>query len=131
MSLDTALSAGRMAAESRMLSTAIIRRKTGAMVVGPDGLEVPGWTSSTPVPCRIGGMSRGQSGSRTLSVGGTEFQVATRIAHLPHGTDLRDNDLIAVTGESAGVYRVVEADPADQQTALRVPVVAAEPPKEW
>jgi hypothetical protein len=56
-----------------------------------------------------------------------------RVAHLPHSTVLRDGDLIEITaGELAGsVWHVVEADAADQQTARRVPVIAAEHPEEW
>jgi hypothetical protein len=52
---------------------------------------------------------------------------------LPHDTVLRDGDLIEVTaGELTGsVWHVVEADAADQQTARRVPVIAAEHPEEW
>lgn len=116
-----------------MLSRAIIRRKTGNMTTDARGLEVPEWATVYPdLPCRIAGMARSQSPSRTLDIGGVQVQVAVRTAHLPHDTtDLRDGDLLEVSGESAGVYQIVEADPADQQTARRVPVVAATRPEEW
>lgn len=132
MSLDAALSAGRMAAESRMLSRVTIRRKVGT-TTDSRGLKVPEWvTVYTDLPCRIAGMARSQSPSRTLDIGGVQVQVSIRTAHLPHDTtDLRDGDLLDVSGESAGVYQIVESDPADQQTARRVPVVATERPQEW
>jgi hypothetical protein len=124
----------RADAESRMLSRATVRRKTGATTTDADGFEVPAWSSPyTGIPCRIAGMARSQSPSRSLNVGGAEVQVAVRVAHLPHSTVLRDGDLIEITaGELAGsVWHVLEADAADQQTARRVPVIAAEHPEEW
>jgi hypothetical protein len=118
-----------------MLSRGTILRKTGGTTTTPDGLEVPQWdTIYTDLPCRIAGMARSQSPSRTLNIGGVEVQVATRTAHFPHDTaDLRDGDLIDVTsGETSGtVWQVVEADAADQQTARRVPVIAVKRPEEW
>jgi hypothetical protein len=129
-----ALSAGRHAAESRMLSAATVHRKTGATTTDTRGLEVPGWDEVyEDRPCRIAGMARSQSPSRTVNIGGAEVQVATRTAHFPHDTDLRDGDLIEITaGELIGsVWRVVEADAADQQTARRVPVIATDRPEEW
>jgi hypothetical protein len=117
-----------------MLSRATVRRKTGATTTDADGFEVPAWSSAyTNIPCRIAGMARSQSPSRSLNVGGVEVQVGVRVAHLPHATVLHDGDLIEVTaGELTGsVWHVVEADAADQQTARRVPVIAAEHPEEW
>ena len=78
-------------------------------------------------------MARSQSPSRTVNIGGAEAQVATRTAHFPHDTVLRDGDLIEITaGELVGsVWRVIESDAADQQTARRVPVIAVEHPEEW
>ena len=67
----------------------------------------------------------GNGGTRTVSVGGVEFQQATGVGHLPWDlTDLADGDLLEVTaGEWSGsVYRVVEAVKGDQKTARRVPV---------
>jgi hypothetical protein len=114
-------------------SKVTIRRKTGNMTTDSRGLQVPEWaTVYTDIPCRIAGMARSQSPSRTLDIGGVQVQVSVRTAHLPHDTtDLRDGDLLDVTGESAGVYQIVESDPADQQTARRVPVIAAQRPEEW
>ena len=130
MSLTGALAAGRRAAESRMLSRATVYRKTGAMTTDADGFEVPEWVVIyTDLPCRIASSTT----SRTVTIAdGVEVQVAQRVLHFPHDTtDLRDGDLVDVTGEASGVYRIVEADAADQQTARRVPVVATERPEEW
>jgi hypothetical protein len=76
-------------------------------------------------------MARSQSPSRTIDLGGVQVQVATRTAHFAHDTDLRDGDLIEITaGELVGsVWRIVESDAADQQTARRVPVIATERPR--
>lgn len=128
-----ALTELRIKAEARMTSRATIRRKTGATVTDARGLEVPEWVDVATVACRIAGMTRGQSPSKTLDIGGAQVQVATRVAHFPVGTDIHDGDLIDVlAGDVAGaVYRVIEAGAADQQTARRVPVIATERPKEW
>jgi hypothetical protein len=117
-----------------MLSTATVRRKTGATTTDVDGFEVPRWqVAYVSRPCRIAVMARSQSPSKTIDVGGAKVQVATRVAHFPHDTDLRDGDLIEVTaGELAGsVWLVIEGDAADQQTARRVPVEAVARPTEW
>jgi hypothetical protein len=117
-----------------MTSTATVRRKSGT-TTNADGFQVPGWVAVyTEIPCRIAGMARSQSPSKTVTIGGVSIQVSTRTAHFPHDTDdLRDGDLIEVTfGEVSGtVWRIVEADAAEQQTARRVPVVAADRPEEW
>lgn len=133
MSLPETLARGRAAALARMLSRATVRRKTGATTTDASGRKVPVWeVAHTDLPCRITGMTRGQSPSRTLDIGGAQVQVAIRTAHLPHDTtNLRDGDLLEVVGESAGVYQIVEADTSDQQTARRVPIVATQRPKEW
>lgn len=126
----------RTVAETRMTSTANIWRATGKM--GQDettGLEVPLWElTHAAVPFRLGGANQGTSGTRKVTVGGVELQLATRTANLPASTsNLLDGDLIDVTsGENAGtVWRIVEGDWADQQTARRLPIVATERPEEW
>lgn len=126
----------RAQAESRMLSRATIRRKTGR--AEPDestGLQVTVWeTIHADIPCRIAGMAANSSPYRTVNIAGASMEVAARVAHFPHDTTgLRDGDLIDVTaGETApSVWHIIEADAADQQTALRVPVIAAERPEEW
>lgn len=115
-----------------MTSRATVRRPSGA-AEGRFGATV--WADVlTDVPFRLAGSVRGGSGSRTVRIGETEVEVATRVAHFPADTaGLRDGDLIDVTaGECAGlVLRVVEASWTDQQTALRVPVVEDQRPAEW
>jgi hypothetical protein len=105
VSVESALAAGRRAAEARMLSRATVRRKTGATTTDADGFEVPAWSSPyTSIPCRIAGMARSQSPSRSLNVGGAEVQVSPcESPTFRTGTVLRDGDLIEITaGELAG-----------------------------
>lgn len=145
--LARALPELRSHAESRMGaanggSTVNVRRRTGEMTEAANGLEVPEWaTIHADMPCRIGGANAGSSGYRTTDIGnGVEIQAAVRVASFPTwiadrpvDPDLANGDLIKVTaGALAGrVYQIVEADPADQQTARRVPVIEAPRPEEW
>ena len=121
----------RQQAQARMTSRATVRRPTGRLTQDEgSGLEVTEWADVvTDSPFRIG---RGD-GTRTLTIGGVEVTLAVRTGHFPAGTDLADGDLIDVTeGENAGtVWRVVEGDWADQQTAYRVPIIATSRPEEW
>lgn len=131
--LDETLARGRAAAEARMRSTARVRRNNG-LTTGPDGWDVVAWLDVYTGPLRLAGADSGSSPSRTKTVGGVEYQAATRVAHFPHDTSvLRDGDVLEITeGESAGLFFVLlEVDPADQQTALRVPVEATQKPKDW
>lgn len=131
--IDAELPYLRAEAEARMLSTATVRR-SGAMVV-VDGIESPGWADVvTDVPFRLGGADRGGAGTRTVTIGETEVQLAVRTGSFPAGTTgLQDGDLIEITaGENAGlVLRIVEAAWQDQATARRVPVVEEQRPEEW
>jgi hypothetical protein len=114
-------------------SDVIVRRRTGT-TKDADGFDVGVWTVVYTGPFRLGGANAGSSGTRTVTVGSTELQLAVRTGHFPHDTSgLADGDLIDVTaGENAGlVLRIVEATTADQQTALRLPVVQTQRPKEW
>lgn len=115
----------RAEAEARMTSRAIIHRE-GVATTDPDGFEVEGWgVIENNIPCRLSGSTAGASGTRTVTTGGVEVQVAVRVLNLPASTTtLQDNDLVELTeGEQAGRFlRIVEATGADQQTALRVPV---------
>lgn len=129
----------RELAESRMGatnggSTVAIMRPTGGTTTDLDGYEVPEWGAVyAALPFRIGG-AWGASPSRTVSAGGAEYQVGTRIGHAPASTDLlRDGDLIDVyEGENAGsTWQFVEIDWMDQATARRFPLVATTRPQEW
>lgn len=138
MTLQSAIEAElpflRAEAEARMTSTATVRRLSERVEQDEEtGLEVPVWDDIYTGPFRLGGSS-GAAGTRTVTIGGVEVQVATRVAHFPASTtDLTDGDLIDLTaGENAGlVLRIVEADWQDQATARRVPVVAVDRPEEW
>lgn len=140
MTLQDAISAElpllRVEAEARMLSRVTVHRNTGDTAQDEgSGLEVPVWaTVHTDIPFRLDGSSTGDGGSRTVTVGGVEYQQATGVGHLPHDTtDLADDDFIEVTaGEWTGsVYRIIEATKKDQATARRVPVVEESRPGEW
>lgn len=115
-----------------MTSLCTIHRKTGSTVTVGD-FRVDGYAPThTDLPLRVGGANRGASGTRTESIGETDVQIATRIAHLPADTtDLRDGDLIEVTdGENAGaVLQITEATFQDQATARRVPVFEVQRPE--
>lgn len=131
----SALLAGRMAAEARMTSGATVYRKAGSDTQDETtGREGGVWEAvHLDLPFRLAGTYRGDSSSRTVTVGGVEVQVAIRTGHFPHDTeDLMDGDLVQVTaGDSAGSWlSIVEADFQDQATARRVPLVAVTPPEE-
>lgn len=129
---EAAVSAGRQWAEARMLSTAGVMRKTGDMTTGPDGFEVPEWaTVHAALPFRLdSGNENGQS--RGVNVGGLTFEDATGVGHVPWDTtDLQDGDLLDVTGETEGVWRVVAAIAYDQKTARRLPIEEVVRPEEW
>lgn len=127
------LGAMRARAESRMASTATIRRRTGTWTTVADR-KVPGWqVVESAVPMRLGGADRGASGSRTVATPGGDVETAVRVASFPHGKRYADGDFIDITaGENAGlVLRIVDATSKDQATAYRVPVVEERRPEEW
>ena len=128
--IDAALPELRAEARARMTSTATVRRKTGLMTQDEStGLEVPEWAAVYAGTMRFVGGS-----TRTVTIGGVEFQEATGRADFPHDTtDLADGDLVDITaGEWSGpVLRIVEAVKGDQRTARRVPVVEVARPEEW
>ena len=134
MSVGSILAHGRRSAESRMTSTVTARRLTGDTTTDADGYEIPEWAAThTDLSCRLTART-GAGQSRTISTPGGDVEIASRELHVPSGTtDIRDGDLFEITaGENVGtVWRVVEADGADQTTALRLPVVGAERPEEW
>lgn len=138
MSLNAAIEAElpglRAQAEARMTSTCTIKREGGSTVDGA-GFEVEGWTViHADLPLRLAGSERGGSGTRAVSSGGVDVQLAVRTAHVPATTTgLRDGDVIEVTeGENAGTFlRIIEAASQDQATALRLPVIEAQEPEGW
>lgn len=122
-------------AESRMgaantASDAAVLRFIGLAPPDSEGYEAEEWATVHTGPMRLAGAERGASTSRTITTPGGEVQLAVRIAHFPIGTTpFEDGDLIEITaGQNVGtLWRVVEGDRADQQTAYRVPVVAHNP----
>ena len=117
-----------------MTSRAIIRRP-GGTTKDVDGYDVPAWdVVDADCPGRLAGSPRGGAGSRLVTVGDVEVQLAVREWHMPAWKPaLADGDLIEVTvGENVGaVLRVVESSWQDQATARRVPVVETQRPEEW
>lgn len=132
MSLDSALMAGRRAAESRMTSTATIWREDPANPVVVNGLETPGWVAFLiTVPCWVDN-SGPSSGTRTITRGSVEVQVATRVLKVPHDTTgLRDGDVAEIRGGACDgrFFEVVEATVADQKKQQELPVVEIQKPE--
>lgn len=133
---ETYLPGLRQIAESRMSSRCAVMRKTGETT--PDeatGSDVPTWATVYPsAPFRLGGANQGSTGSRVVDVPGGELALALRVGHFPDDHRLlEDGDWVdVVEGESAGlVFRIVEASPKDQQTAMRVQLVEERRPEEW
>lgn len=128
------LARGRAAAEARMLSRGVVKRRSGT-TTNADGFKVPAWsTRHTDLPLRLAGAPQSGSGTRTVTRGGAEVQLAVRVASVPAATgDLRDGDIIEITaGENAGVFvEVVEAAWQDQATARRLPVIETAQPEGW
>lgn len=135
MSYASVLEAGRARAQSRMLSTATVRRKTGQMVKSENGYESPEWVIvATDTPMRLGGTAANSAPYKTETPNTSEINYAARIAHFPASlSGLRNDDLIEVTaGENAGtVWRVIAAAWQDQSTARRLPCEQVERPSEW
>lgn len=137
MDRAAAVELGRRAAEmfGDFPSAARVRRATGGYVLDAGGYEVPEWVDVlADTPCRIAGASRGAASSSTRDISGVEVETPNRTARFPHGTTgFADGDFIEVTyGDSSGlVFRIIEADQGDQQTAVRVPVEGVERPAEW
>lgn len=133
--LAAALPELRAQAESRMTSTVTVRHKTGRTVQDEtSGREVPEWVDVYTGRFRLGSIPQGSGPFRTIVAGGAEVQASVRVGHFPAGTTgLGDGDLIDITaGENAGtVWQITESDPADQQTALRLPIFSVQRPTEW
>lgn len=117
-----------------MTSRVRVRRSTGRTVQDEEtGREVPQWATVATVPFRLRGGRNGSVGTKAVTTGGVELQLATAEGHVPADTPVQDGDLLEVTsGENAGtVWRVVESNRGDQQTARRVPIIEARRPAEW
>jgi len=121
----------RAEAVALMTSRCTIRR-IGAQGSDDEGYDVGQYdTVYTDLPIRLDSSSDGSS--QSVEVGGTTYEQATGLAHLPADTtDLADDDLIEVTsGEWPGTFlRVLDAPRVDKKTARRVPVVEVSRPKE-
>lgn len=128
----------RREAEARMTSRATIYRKTDRTAQDEStGYDAPVWDVLGVLPFRLdtGGDSNG--GSRGVTVGGVTYEEASGVGHIPTDADARltsplaDGDLADVTGETAGVWRVIAAVAYDQKTARRLPIAEEQRPEEW
>lgn len=134
--LDAALARGRARALARMTSRVTVWRK-GALGAQDEttGLQGSAWSRvAVGVPFRLAGSTSGAGATRTQTIGGVEVQTALRRGDFPAlFPGLRDGDHVEVTaGENAGkAFRLLEVDAQDQATALRVPLIAVDRPKEW
>lgn len=130
MSVESALLAGRRAAESRMTSIALVRRPDGT-VIDDNGFEVDGWAQVyASLPAWI---DRGR-GTRTVRVGDVEMTLAVRILKAPHDTDaLRDGDVAEIVGGPCDgrFFRFVETTPLDQKKQQEFEVIETERPGGW
>lgn len=115
-----------------MTSSATVWREDPANPVVVGGLEVPGYVAElVDVPCWVDATGAG-SGTRTVTIGQTEMQVASRVLKVPHDTTgLRDGDVVAVSGGACDgrFFRVVEATVADQKKQQEIPVVEIQQPE--
>lgn len=117
-----------------MRTSAIVRRSSTGAQDEATGVKAPTWAIVHEGRMRLGGANRGSSGATRTAPPGGERSDAQRIAHFPSSVAaICDGDLIEVLdGDAAGtVWRVLESDFADQQTARRLPVVAVPRPAEW
>lgn len=128
MTLDSALASARRAAESRMTARGLVKREGEPVTV--DGLQVPGWADVADVRCWIDG----GTGTRTVTIGQTEMQVASRVLKAPHDTTgLRDGDVVEIQGGACDgrFFRIVEATIADQKKQQELPIVEIQQPEGW
>lgn len=114
-----------------MTARGIVRREGEPVTV--DGLEVPGWTAVAAFPCWVDA-SGTSSGTRTVTIGQTEVQVASRVLKAPHDTTgLRDGDVVEIQGGACDgrFFRIVEATIADQKKQQELPIVEIQQPEGW
>lgn len=131
MTVSSALAAARRAAESRMTSTVTFYRLDPANPVVVDGLEVDGYTVVATVRGWVDNTGT-SSGTRTITRGSVEVQVATRVLKVPHDTTgLRDGDVAAISGGACDgrYFQVIEATIADQKKQQELPVAEIQKPE--
>ena len=112
-----------------MTSAVTFYRLDPANPVVVDGLETDGYATVITVP---GWVDNGGSGTRTITRGSVEVQVATRVLKVPHDTTgLRDGDVAAISGGACDgrYFQVVEATIADQKKQQELPVAEIQKPE--
>lgn len=122
MSLNTALTAGRAAAEARMTDACTSRRKTGVTYDDATGNTTPTWTAVYSGPCR---MKQPSAQASTGNAGEAAVLLQQLEVHLPMSAPLhRPGDEITITASdsdptSAGRVFIVRAVPAHSQATAR------------
>lgn len=129
------LDRGRAAAEARRGSRCTIRRDGGLGTQREDGVQPRLWpVIHADEPVEVVGAHSGASATRTLSTPSGDVEVPVKYLRFRWDlTGLQDGDLVEITaGRTAGeTFQLLEVTPADNQTALRIPVIAARRPDEW
>lgn len=117
------------------MTSRVTIRRPGASTTDGNDYEVPSWSVvAADLPCRVSGVAGSASPTHRVTVGAADVEIAARVLHLPAGTTgITDGDYVDVTtGELSGrAFRIVEATLADQQTAVRVPLLEVQRPEEW
>lgn len=115
-----------------MTSSAAVKRPGEPVVV--DGLETEGWETIYPdLPCWVD-HSGPSSGTRTITRGSVEVQVATRVLKVPHdASGLQDGDVLEILGGACAgrFFQIIEATVADQKKQQELPVVEVQRPGGW
>lgn len=136
--LAARLARGRAAASARRGSLCTIRRRGALGEQREDGVQPRLWLvihEDEPVEVvGAAGARSGGSATRTLNTPSGDVEVPVRFLRFRWDLPgLQDGDLVEITaGRTASeVFQFLEVTPADNQTALRIPVIAARRPDEW
>lgn len=121
MSLGTALTAGRRAAESLMTLTLVAYAPDGT-TTDADGYEHPGYRDEGTTPGRVqGATQRGDTNARYISVGGLDRPIITSGLQIPLGRFVYDGALQITASEERGLgweFEVTSTGPHDDPALL-------------
>lgn len=127
MNAVRALQRGRARAESLMIDTCTITRRSGQLATDP----VTGKTTAVSIPVYTGKCKVQSKNGSTASpeAGEHSYTVVSRQVHIPaNAADVKDGDLVTITASalndySVGKKYVVEGfTPDSYDTAARLPV---------
>lgn len=132
----TELAEFRAEARARMLSRVKVWREGSPAGQNEDnGLEGSTWSAvytDWPFRLRRSSLAGSSNGTKRVTIAGVVYQMSIADGNFPVGTKLKDADIIEiVTGDHPGTYwKVVEASQQDQQSAVRVPVIEVQKPRD-